>query len=191
MPRHSTLPTLFDECKTVSINDLKKWGYLVRGKNPAGVITWRRRGEITAQISIAVLMATAAPCVELDYRVNGEPRQITAELTAIPSNLGRGQLWYFICPHTSRRCRKLYLVDGYFYHRSAFRGVFYKQQTLSEKSRDLYIFFRDTWLAENGCDQVYEKHFRKSYKGKMTKRYRRVLRQIKRGEDLNKEVLCM
>lgn len=191
MPRHSSLPTLFDYCKSLTVSDLKRLGYLERGKKEVGIITWRQRGEITAQIYILVSWGATAPAFTLTYRINDAPRTVTIKLTAVRSNLGRGKLWYFICPHTSRRCRKLYLINGYFCHHSGFRSVFYEQQTLSAKSRGLYQYFRFFWGSENAYEQLYTKHFRKTYKGKKTKRYRRVLRDIERGEGINEEDLLL
>jgi len=38
---------------------------------------------------------------------------------------------------------------------------------------------------------MYSKYFKKSYKGKLTKRYLKVLRQIEEGEGISEEELLM
>ena len=62
-----------------------------------------------------------------------EPRNYKVYLTSTPSNLNRGEIWYFICPQTKKRCRKLYSIGGYFLHREAFNGCMYKIQIESKK----------------------------------------------------------
>jgi hypothetical protein len=59
------------------------------------------------------------------------------QLVSAPSNLGKGFVWYFVCPRPGKRCRKLYLADTYFYHREAFHGCMYESQTQSKKYRQL------------------------------------------------------
>src|SRR5687768_1248105 len=130
-----TLPTLYDECKTVSISFLNKHGYLKPNQNQSGTITWSRNGNKTGSISIRVTTQPLSPYLELDYKVNETPVNYQVQLVAAPSNLGKGFVWFFRCPRTEKRCRKLYLVQTYFYHRSAFRGCMYDIQTQSKKSR--------------------------------------------------------
>jgi hypothetical protein len=54
---------------------------------------------------------------KLDYKI---------QLTSIPSNLGRGEVLYFVCPTSGRRARILYRAYGshYFKSRQAYRKEF-------------------------------------------------------------------
>jgi len=184
MPKPPTFPTLYDNCKTVSISFLTKHGYLKPNQRHCSIITWSINGNKTASISIRINTDTESPYLELDYKSNETPINYRVQLISVPSNIGKGVVWYFICPNTGKRCRKLYLADTYFYHRSAFRGCMYEKQTQSKKSRQLDktlgVYFQTDQLFE----QLYKKHFKKSYAGKPTKKYLRLMEQIHKTESI-------
>jgi hypothetical protein len=166
MPKPSTLPTLYNDCKVVSISDLKRWGYLKPNQFNSGIITWSRNGNKTGSISISVYTYLESPFIELNYQCNNEQIKYQVELETLPSNLGKGVVWFFICPRTGSRCRKLHLVNTYFYHRSAFKGCLYEKQTYSHKTRNLYKFFEVMFPKDKTDKQV-----RPFYAGKPTKRF--------------------
>lgn len=184
MPKPHTFPTLFDEVKTVSISFLTKHGYLKPNQWQGGTISWSRNGNKTGSISIRVNTQPESPYLELDYKCNEAPINYRVQLVSAPSNIGKGVVWYFVCPHTGKRCRKLYLADTYFYHRSAFRGCMYEKQTQSKKYRGLDktlgVYFRTDQLFE----QLYKKHLKKQYAGKPTKKYLKLTQQIQRAESI-------
>jgi len=105
-------------------------------------------------------------------------------LVSVPSNIGKGVVWFFICPNTSKRCRKIYLGDTYFLHRRAFKGCFYEKQTYSHKNRQLYKYFEAEFGIDKVYEQIYSKHFKKEYAGKPTKRYLKLKRQIQQADKL-------
>ena len=186
MPRCSSFPTLFDECKTVTVGFLKKYGYLQGNQFKSGLMQWSRNGDKTGSISFKVNLITRLPYLELDYRCNDIPIKYQVRLVSLQSNLGKGLVWYFICPRTGRRCRKLYLVDRHFYHRSAFKGCFYEKQTYSHNNRDLYKSFESIFGTEKLYEQLYGKNFRRTYKGKKTVRYRKLIEKLESmGETIN------
>jgi hypothetical protein len=119
MPKFPTFPTIYDNCKTVSISDLKRWEYLKPNQFKSGLITWSINGNKSGSISIRTNTNSENPYLELDYKCNETPINYRVQLVSIPSNLGKGVVWFFICPRTGKRCRKLHLADIYFYHRSA------------------------------------------------------------------------
>jgi hypothetical protein len=182
MPKPHTFPTLYDDLKTVSISFLTKHGYLKPNQCQSGTIKWSRNGEYSGSILIRVNTHSYNPYVELDYKYNEVPIKYRVQLVIAPSNLGKGFVWYFICPHTGKRCRKLYLGDTYFYHRTAFRGSMYEKQAQSKKSRyldkTLGLYFRTDQLFE----QLYKKHLKKQYAGKPTKKYLKLTQKIQKAE---------
>jgi len=184
MPKHPTFPTLFDEVKTVSISFLTKHQYLKPNQCQSGTVTWSSNGNKTGSISIQVNTKSEQPYIELDYKYNEAPINYKVQLVSVPSNLGKGVVWYFVCPQTSKRSRKLYLADTYFYHRSAFKGCMYEKQTQSKKYRGLDktlgVYFRSDQLYE----QLYKKHFKKQYAGKPTKKYLKLTQQIQIAENI-------
>ena len=122
--------------------------------------------------------------IELDYKYSDEPRNYKVRLVSIPSNLGKGLIWYFLCPETNKRCRKLYSIGGYFLHREAFNGCMYETQTQSKKYRQLDKSLGAFFKTDDLYSQLYQKHFKKTYAGKPTKKYLRILEQIHKAEKI-------
>jgi len=184
MPKPHTFPTLYDEVKTVSIFFLAKHGYLKSNQLKAGSIHWSRNGEKTGSISIRVCTYSENPFIEFDYQCNQQPINYKVQLVSALSNLGKGFVWYFVCPKTGVRCRKLYLADTYFYHRSAFNGCMYETQTQSKKSRYLDKTLGAYFKSDNLYSELNKKHFKKTYAGKPTKKYLRIMEQIQKAEGI-------
>ena len=178
------MPTLYDYLLKINISFLKKHGYLKPNQWQSGVISWSRNGNKIGSITIGVNTEPESLYLLLDYKSNETPIKYKVQLISVPSNLGKGVVWYFVCPRTGKRCRKLYLADSYFYHRSAFRGCIYEKQTQSKKYRyldkTLGVYFRADQLFE----QLYKKHFKKQYAGKPTKKYLKLMKQIQIADNI-------
>src|SRR5690554_4026605 len=184
MPKPHTFPTLYNEALQISISKLKEWEYLNPEQIKSGTITWSRNGSQTGSISIKVNTHSEQPYIELDYKYKGEPRNYKVSLVSKPSNLGKGLIWYFLCPQTNKRCRKLYSIGGYFLHREAFNGCMYETQTQSKKYRQLDKTLRAYFKTDGLYSQLYQKHFKKTYAGKPTKKYLRIMEQIQKAESI-------
>lgn len=174
MPKPQTFLTLYDELKTLSITKLKQWGYLEPNQVKSGTITWSRGEMKTGSISIAVYTTGANWYIRLQYTYKKEIQvDYKVNLVSKPSNLGIGRVWYFVCPHTGKRCRKLYDSGRYFLHRETIADGMYSTQTYSKYVREQFRQFNEL----SAMDKAYEKHFKRTYAGKYTKRYKRMLRQ--------------
>lgn len=184
MPKPHTLPTLYNEVLQISISELKEWEYLNPKQFKSGTITWSRNGNQTGSISITVNTLNKQPYIELDYKYRDEPRNYKVRLVSMPSNLGKGLIWYFLCPQTNKRCRKLYSIGGYFFHREAFNGCMYETQIQSKKYRQMDQTFGAYYKADNLYSQLYQKHFKKTYAGKPTKRYLKIMRELEKSEQI-------
>lgn len=185
MPKPHTFPTLYNEALQIDISKLKGWGYLDPEQIKNGTLNWSRNGNPTGSISIQVNTHSEQPYIELDYKYRDEPRNYKVYLTSTPSNLNRGKIWYFRCPQTNKRCRKLYSIGGYFLHREAFNGCMYETQTQSKKYREIDKKFGAYFKIDNLYSQLYQKHFKKTYAGKPTKRYLRIMEQIQKAESIS------
>ncbi len=148
----------------------------------SGTINWSTNGNPTGSISIKTNTQGEQPYIELDYKYKDKPRSYKVYLTSTPSNLNRGEIWYFNCPQTNKRCRKLYSIGGYFLHREAFNGCMYESQTQSKKNRELGRTFGAYFKSDKLYEELYSKHFKKTYAGKPTKRYLRIMEQIQQAE---------
>jgi hypothetical protein len=184
MPKPYTFPTLYNEALQIHISKLKGWGYLDPKQIKSGTLNWSRNGNPTGSISIQVNTHSEQPYIELDYKYRDEPRNYKVYLTSTPSNLNKGEIWYFICPQTKKRCRKLYSIGGYFLHREAFNGCMYETQTQSKKYRQLDKTLGAYFKIDNLYSELYKKNFKKTYAGKPTKRYLRIMEQIQKAESI-------
>lgn len=184
MPKPHTFPTLYNEALQIHISKLKDWGYLDKKQTKSGTINWSKNGNLTGSISIQANTHSEQPYIELDYKHRDEPLNYKVYLTSTPSNLNRGEIWYFICPQTKKRCRKLYSIGGYFLHREAFNGCMYETQTQSKKYRQLDKTLGAYFKSDNLYSELYKKNFKKTYAGKPTKKYLRIMEQIQKTESI-------
>jgi len=184
MPKPYTFPTLFNEALQISISKLKEWKYISPEQIKSGTITWGSNENKTASISIKVNTQSKQPYIELDYKCEDEPRNYKVYLVSTPSNLGKGTIWYFICPKTKKRCRKLYLIGGYFLHRKVFKGCMYESQIQNKKYRQLYKTLEAHFKSDELYSKQYKKHFKRTYAGKPTKMYLRILEQVQKAESI-------
>ena len=170
MPKVSTLPTLLDGLNQLSITDLKKWGYIKKGAKVSGVVRW---GEHSS-IGITVDYLREQPYLELNYTSGGENVNYRVNIVSVPSNLGKGKVWYFMCSIIGKRCRKLYCSNKYFSHREAHTHAMYSSQTQSRQSRTLCsamdALHKIDDFAKDG------KQWRRYYNGKPTRRYKQYLK---------------
>lgn len=184
MPKPHTFPTLYNEALQIHISKLKGWGYLDPEQIKSGTLNWSSNGNPTGSISIQVNTHSEQPYIELDYKYKDDPRNYKVYLTSTPSNLNKGEIWYFICPQTKKRCRKLYSIGGYFLHRKAFNGCMYETQTQSKKYRQLDKTLGAYFKRDNLYGELYKKNFKKTYAGKPTKKYLRIMEQIQKAESI-------
>ena len=188
MAKFPTRPTLFDEVLQISISKLKEWKYLKPNQIMSGVINWNRNGNKMGSISIVVNTGDA-PFVELTYSYNKEPINYKIALVSLPSNLNNGKVWYFLCPKTGKRCRVLYQVGGYFLHREAFNGCMYESQTKSKSGRVSDRLIKNYFGSGAPYEQLKKKYFKRTYAGKSTKRYIKLMKEINRLNNIDPEVV--
>jgi hypothetical protein len=185
MPKPYTFPTLYNEALQISISKLKGWEYLNPEQIKKGIVTWSSNGNQRGSISIKVNTKSEQTYIELDYKYRDEPRNYKVYLTSTPSNLDKGKIWYFLCPHTNKRCRKLYLIGGYFLHREAFKNCMYQSQIETKRYRQIDKTFGAYFKSEELYSELHKKHFKKTYAGMPTKRYLRIIKQIEQAEKID------
>ncbi len=183
MGRNITFKQTIEDCLTISITNLKKWKYLEPKQIMSGSINWSRNGNVFASISIQVNTNEKIPYITLDYKSNDVPINYKVYLTRIPSNLD-GYIWYFICPFTSKQCRKLYKIDKYFIHR-AYHKLPYAKQLRSKKTRDMDNLFGAYFEIDNLYEMLHKKHLKKHYRGKPTKKYSKLSYKLNKAENMD------
>lgn len=187
MGRIPTFRETIDSTKQISISDLKKWGYL-DSPFKTGTLTWNVGGRQTGSMGISVINGDNTRLI-LDYKYGEEKRNYIIPIVFIPSNLSKGVTPYFLCPQTNKKARILYGVDGWFFHRSAFKRMYYESQKQSKQMRLLdktlgLVFIVDEYYAE-----LYSKGFKSTYKGKPTKRYLWLSKKIREAKEIDLKII--
>lgn len=169
MPKYPTFPDCFDECKQVTITGLNRLGYLRPYSVVRGSYRWTRNGKPCGSISVTANLPERY--IELNYNYGDKPINYRVQLESIPKHFG-GCEWYFICPATGKRCRTLYGIGEMFLSRFAYPSAMYSKQTENKPSRELLNALRCLDLRQ---EYLSKRHARTTYKGKLTKRFRRIL----------------
>ncbi len=108
------------------------------------------------------------------YRGETKSMDYMVRFTSIPSNLGKGNILYFVCPISKKRCKVLYMAYGssYFKSLSAYKNRIYYDIQKSSK-QDLYN--AKYWVLEYSTKRkqlnhkLSQKHAKCQYNGKPTK----------------------
>jgi len=114
--RHTEKLTV-EDCVTISMGDFLRCGFLPECEY--GLMTWR---DVFDEQVYSLALEVRAGVVNL-----WKTRQ-TVTLESMPLHFG-GLRWWFLCPRCSRRCAKLYLLDGRFACRVC-QGLAYTSQRL-------------------------------------------------------------
>lgn len=185
MGRYSNCPTTVEDRLTFRLKSLTENNntYLTSYGTRSGVTRWSRNGEEYAKINIEVTHNENQTYIIFDYKCNGEPKRYKINLVSKVSNLGKGYIWFFICPSTGKQCRKLYLESGYFLHRSALQSGMYASQIKSKKTREFDNLFGSCYDTEKYHVELYSKHFKTHYNGRLTKRYLKLQQKIDEAEN--------
>lgn len=185
MPKPSTYPPLYNDALQLNIATLKEWGLLAPNQIKSDTVTWWRNGNVRGKIKIAIDTTHHQPFIVLDYKYGNEPRKYKVTLIAKESNLGKGKIWYFICPQTGKLCRKLYSIDGYFYHRKAFTGCMYESQTQSKLYRSIDKTYGAFFKLDLLNSELRRKHAKQFYAGTPTKKYLKLIKEIEKAKSVS------
>lgn len=154
----------------INIQTLRREGIFKKGTTIQATISWRENS-----MSIVSSWIGEEPSLRLIYQVNStwmrEPKKYDYQIkiARTPSNLGQGELLYFICPETGRRCRTIYRAYGshIFKHREAYRErIYYPLQLEEHLYRETAKYFN----YERKIEKLQEMREASSYDGKPTRR---------------------
>ncbi len=192
MPRFANYPDTIESCLTISTTNLKVLGFLTSNQSKEGTISVSRNGQVFAQFNIKVIMGKDYGSIAFDYKTgkghNRKHIKYTAQIISIPTNIGNGLRYYFVCPSTGKYALKLYMASGsdYFVHREAYNGLMYQSQ-LSNRNWRFLDKTREGYYLK--LDMLYAEYYRKGtgrrkryYKGVPTKAYQKILDTKKLAE---------
>jgi hypothetical protein len=150
-------------------NNVMKWGL-----HSFFTLKWTNGSSIGCEVNLK----DGNHYLRLKYFVTGnnkEGKQIDyyIQLYSVPSNLGKGEVFYFLCPSTCNYCRVLYRCYGseIFKSRKAYRHrIYYNLQSVSKYDYALTRYFQLEKRVEQFEKQVIKTH----YKGQETRNYKRL-----------------
>lgn len=161
-----------EDYRQLDLTGCYNMGFFVPNALVKGNIVWRRDGEVTGSISFSTdLRSKEHPTALLSYTYNGREINDVINLKWQRSNLnerlnGVYGYYYFVCPVTGVKCRKLYLRGGRFISRTAL-GALYDKQTESKRERNSIL--NKVIEAELEFDTLMTENYKKrTYRGKLT-----------------------
>jgi len=167
-----------EDFKSISIYNLRKWGYIKEGLWSSGGVKWSNSdGEETGKINLVTDMQSPnSMFIELDYksRCGGEeewtPIKHKYPIVSTDCNYGKKRYWFVCSVYTNghycgRRVAKLYLGGGCHYF--ACRHCF----NLTYRARIVGYSYTDPDIEEYG-----QKIKRWYYKGRLTRKHRKYLK---------------
>jgi hypothetical protein len=179
MARHYGGSMNIENATRINLKDIRRT-MLVEGAKFSGTATTGK-----GRFLIDTDWTGAEPFIRLRYSTaDGTYYDYTINVLLKRSNLGRGVVMYFVCPESGTLCRTLYMAYNYprFKARTAYRiRLYYADQLTGGRSRynDLY------WKIENALEAAYKERRYFTYKGKDTRRAKRIKALEKRSEELD------
>ncbi|EAZ83046.1 hypothetical protein [Algoriphagus machipongonensis] len=157
---HKSDTFIVEQFPSLRTSDLKEWDTIsnicVLGKNNS-LLPYRVRYELTKD------------GLFLDYYIHGIPKEQFIEIIFETSNLGIGETWYFLCPVTNKKCRKLVLSQGKFIHQSTIKGIHYIQQTESTPKRKSMKWIRRYKKYQELEKRQRQKYYKPTYGGNLSR----------------------
>jgi len=175
MGRYSTGAITTGEAIRIELSYLFKSGFIQKGRFIYATLSWTNGSDIYIHSDFTV----DQPYIRLIYKnTSYNTGEVTDHdykiyLTSITSNLGKGQVLYFLCPVTMQRCRILYKCYGspIWKSRYAYRHRIYYQCQISSK---LHHYIDRYWGVEKQLEQLYSQVVKSHYMGMKTTLQKRI-----------------
>jgi hypothetical protein len=188
MPKPYTIPLLIDQEKTLKTAFLSKYGYFKTDCKITGVTGWTSNKSKDLDIYFTTIMQQGKERVILNFHdFNSKPVEQIIFLEPKPSNLGKGLIWYFICPYTGATCRNLIFVNNRFMHRSNMANATYSTQVESKYWRKMFQLMPNIPTTQRILNEPNKKYYKKFYKGQITKRYKKWFATVQKWNDNSNE----
>lgn len=177
MPKQSQGIATAEGSKRIDINYLFKNKLISNSGEKSGILSWNNSlGNETGSISIKTNYSENEKYLRLiytntkNYSFEKTDIDYKVQIVQIPSNLGKGFNYYFLCPFSFKRCKVLYKAYGslYFKSRYAYRNpIYYACQKCSKREYYMERYFK----FEDRLEKHLKLNIRESYKGKKTKTF--------------------
>jgi len=178
MPKPSQGIATAEASLRIEINYLFKAGLIIKGQERTGTLSWtNQHGSNSGNISIESHYTDKEKSLRLIYTLtdhySGSKTDFDykVQIVEIPSNLGKGFNYYFLCPFSYKKCKILYSAyhSHYFKSRYAYSyPIYYDCQKCSKRDYFLTRYFK----CKDRLDKFIESsNVRETYRGKKTKSF--------------------
>ncbi|MCK0130395.1 hypothetical protein MWU59_02675 [Flavobacteriaceae bacterium F08102] len=188
------------ECRKLNINWLLRNNYIRKGFITRGQIEWTDNSSAGFECKCT----KSEKWLRLYYTVTDIEGEKTdydykIHITTVPSNLGKGEVLYFVCPESAKRARILYSAYRYpkYVHRDWYLEnhnvrIYYTTQQCAK--RDYYNNrYHDLRKQVDKLEnELFTKHRKPLYKGKPTKDFMKLYKlrkQMNHFDDMRNQVL--
>jgi len=203
MGRNGTGAVTTSECMRIDIGKLLKYGYIKQGCLSGGYLSWSesRFGGDVGGVFVACDFTGEEKSIKIIYGLQdietGKKKLIICKvfIDAVPSNLGKGkgEVLYFICPETKKRCRILYNAYGCkkWKSRKGFKyPIYYPLQQCSKADRANIKY----WILNGQLSKLSQKRIADTYNGKITQRAiatEKIYKEIKQADKVRRSQIML
>jgi len=169
MGRPTTGIVTVAEAEPLSLRELIRNKAIVKGEKLAGSITFSSGSAVGFHSSYTA----EEKYLRLHYAMKGESHLEEIALQALPSNLKKGEILYFVCPRTGNLCRTLYRAysSPIWKSRQAYGiHIYYPLQLQAKVGRDNSRY----WYYDRKLELLYNKRQSYTFLGQPTKRLQRI-----------------
>lgn len=185
MGRNSTGVYTNSRCRKLDLSWMFKNGYIKKDSNVNGVLKW----EDGSSASFESVFHEGDRYIRVSYSLTDRKGNDTyydyrIYFDTVPSNLGKGDVVYFLCPESNERARILYMAYGHgkyahrnFYYNNFGLRVYYTSQ---QTSKDWYAntrYFAVKRRYNRLIDELVAVKYRKThYRGVPTKQFKKLFK---------------
>ena len=175
MERQSTGKLTNKAVMRLELSYLIKIGLIKKNAVCSTSLSWNNDNSIYCEVSFTEEEKHVRLSYSVTKRDTGEEisQDYKIQFTSIPSNLGKGEVIYFVCPSTGRKARILYLCYGslFFRSRKAYKSRIYYPSQISSKS---YYHSDRSRNIEKEIEKCYSVMKKRHYKRKPTRLIKRI-----------------
>lgn len=173
MARPTSNPVIINDLIKFSTSDLRILNSLANDKSFSKELVWKSKNNSNKREIIASVLIQISDDshFELSYQYMDINHSYIVEIEKLASNIRRGEVFFFKCPHCNRRCRKLFLFQGYFICRYSIHNSFYESQVCSKQSRETNKLINSIKNYNNAISDLGNENYRYTYNGITTKRH--------------------
>lgn len=173
-----------DECHYISTKWLKKQKFFAPGRLSYTDIEFESAG---VHYSVKVVASIADnPVLILQYEYESKLKRVDVELITRRTNYGGSgsNSFYMVCPRSGRKSMKLFFYKGHVLSAKA-SGLLYRSMIKNNKAKKASALYGAAIKADLAIQEINAPGFRMVYGGKLTRRYKKLLDIIEKGEGID------